>query len=334
MPDTKFDANTAIYTPAQVSTYGIQHVETMRASKDRHAVLPIAGIRDYFAPMVAGEVCAVIAQSSHYKTGFMDAWEYGIANQLMQQGREDEVIVHVSVEEYIEHQSFMEFAKESNEDAGDLARGEVQDWGRLMEAAVKVGTIPIFRIGASLARAEDMPSLYMTNMIRAIKHLQRGMFDKPLKIAACFFDYLQAFPFDPEIKQMGAGEHQRRLQVRNDVYTLRQAGGLFNCPIIVGVQAKQKLEGAPSAAFQLPGMYDGEESSSIAQRVERIITLWMPKQTSPLGSAITHGDVSFKVEENILFVKVAKQRGRLPAGRIWKCRIDFQKNIIAPEANE
>jgi hypothetical protein len=39
-----------------------------------------------------------------------------------------------------------------------------------------------------------------------------------------------------------------------------------------------------------------------------------------------------KVEENVLFIKVNKQRGGLPSGATWLCRIDFARNEIAPEA--
>jgi len=82
----------------------------------------------------------------------------------------------------------------------------------------------------------------------------------------------------------------------------------------------------------LPGVYDGEETSSIAQRLDRVISLWMPKQTHPVGFTINIGDGSyFKVDENQLWVKVCKQRGGLPAGKTWRCIIDFKTNTIAKE---
>ena len=98
--------------------------------------------------------------------------------------------------------------------------------------------------------------------------------------------------------------------------------------VIVGVQAKQHLDGAPSDKWQQPGMYDGEESAAIAQRSDRVITLWMPKQTSPVGSLIEYGGLSFTVEENIIMAKVAKQRGGLPSGKTFPCRADFARNDI------
>jgi hypothetical protein len=58
----------------------------------------------------------------------------------------------------------------------------------------------------------------------------------------------------------------------------------------------------------------------------------MPKMTLPLNSHFQFGDQGVKVEENLLYIAVKKQRGGLPSGRVWKCRIDFSTGMIAPEA--
>jgi len=327
-----FDPSTAIYTPAEVAQYATKHVEFIQANQHRALNFFIPGIDQYFAPALPGQIISIIAQTSNYKSGFMHAWEYAAAQQLQREGREDEIIVHVSVEEAVEEQAFLLFGIETGEDAGDIARGKIQDWDRLYQAAIRVGNIPIYRIGDSLARAEDFPSLYMSNMIRSIRFMRDELLGQELKIAAIFFDYLQAFPFDPEVRRHGNKEMQRRLQVREDIYRLRQAAAFFSCPVIVGVQAKQNLNGAPSQSMYLPGIYDGEESSAIGQRSDRIIQLWMPKMNWPIGSQIEYKDIRYTVDENLLWLKVGKQRGRLPSGKSWKCRIDFAKNIILLEA--
>lgn len=330
----EFDPKTAVYTPPEWAKFGLQAAENMHARKSRGLVLPIAEIRDYFAPVLPGQLCAIVAQTSNYKSGFMHFWERAAARTLTEENRLDEAIIHVSVEECVEEQAYLFFARETGQDAGEIARGEVQDWDKLKDAVTRVGNIPIYRIGDSIARAEDLPELYMSNMVRSIKELVEGrVTGSKIKPAALFFDYLQAFPFDPEVKTAAAND-QRRLQVRQDIYRLRQAAAYFDCPVVVGVQAKQHLEGARRPAIQMPGIYDGEESSSIAQRADRILCLWMPKQTHPVGTRVNLDDdpagASFRVEENHLFVKVAKQRGGLPAGKSWPCWIDFNKNEIAP----
>lgn len=324
-----FDPKTAVYTPPEWSSYALEAIRNTKGAATRGLALPIADIRDYFAPVLPGQVCAIIAQTSNYKSGFMHFWEREAAAMLSRDGRIDEAIVHVSVEECVEEQAFLYLARETGEDAGKLARGEIQDWSKLEQAATRIGNIPIYRIGDSIARADDLPELYLSNMVRSIRCLVE---DWKIRPAAIFFDYLQAFPFDPEVKR-AAPSDQRRLQVREDIYRLRQAAAYFDCPVIVGVQAKQHLDGATDPKnFPLPGIYDGEESSAIAQRADRIITMWMPKQTHAVGTTIRLPDngLEFIVRENLLFVKVAKQRGGLPAGKTWPCTIDFNKNQIAP----
>jgi replicative DNA helicase len=327
---TEYDPKTAVYTPTEVATYGVEAIKKARENKLRGIGINIAGIRDYFAPLMPGQVCGIIAQTSNYKSGFLHFIEHEAAKLLVEQKRTDEILVHVSVEEGVEEQAFLEFARESGEDAGKLARGQVQDWDKLIGASAHVMGIPIYRIGDSLARADDMPNLYMSNMIRAIRSLQTDILDWKPKIAGIFFDYLQAFPIDPETKN-AAKMDQRRLQVRDDVFRLRQAANYFDCPVYVAIQAKQHLDGA-RPPIMLPGVYDGEETSSIAQRLDRVISLWMPKQTNPIGYTVNTGDGSyFKVEENQLWVKVCKQRGGLPAGKTWPCIVDFRRNTIAPQ---
>lgn len=330
MPDKEFSPANAVYTPPEVAAYGKQAIENMAKMKARGLPVNIAEIRDYFAPVLPGQICAVIAQTSNYKSGFLHFIEHRAAEQLIAEERQDEILIHVSVEEGVEEQSFMEFARETGENPGDIARGKVQDWSKLNQAVVKVSGIPIFRIGESLARAEESPNLYMSNMIRAIKHLAENMLDWKPKIAGLFFDYLQAFPIDPEHKGADRTD-QRRLQVRSDIYRLRQAANYFNCPVFVAVQAKQNLDGA-NPPIMLPGVYDGEESSSIAQRCDRVLTLWMPCRTHVIGERISARGMEFTVDPNLLFVKVAKQRGGLPAGKVFKCRINFERNLIATEA--
>lgn len=328
------ETQAAIFTPQEAAKSGLEAIGRAEHQEQRGLKLDIAEIRDYFAPMGAGQVCAVIAQTSNYKSGFLHFWERVFAKQLMQERRICESIIHVSVEECLEEQILLEFAHYAGEDAGKLARGQVQDWDRLKAAAVRVAQIPIYRVGDSLAKPEEMANLYLSNIIRSLEYLVSGrVTGEEIQPAAIFVDYLQALPFDPEVKGAGGDyANKRRLQVRQDIYRLRQAAMYFACPVVVAVQAKQKLDGASSSAIQIPGIYDGEESSSIAQRSDRIIQLWMPKMTHPVGKHIEYSNIDFTVEENMLWVKIGKQRGGFPSGRSWLCRVNYKSNDIAPDA--
>lgn len=325
-----FDPKTAVYTPPEVATYGRQAIQSVKENERRGLGVGLADIRDYFAPVRPGQLAMLFAQTSNYKTGMLHYLETMAARQLERQGR-DEILIHISVEENIEEQAFLLLGREMGESAGNLARGKIQDWDQLERAAIRVGSIPIYRIGESLARADDFPNLTISNMIRSIDTLRSGkVTDRPMKIAGLFFDYLQAFPFDDEVRKRGAHLDQRRLQVRSDVYRLRQAAAYFNCPVWVAVQAKQKLDGSVGQ-LMIPGLYDGKEASEISERADRIISQWMPKMTYPLGTEIRHnGQYLFTVEEKQLWLKVLKQKPGLPSGKSWLCNIDFAKNEIAP----
>lgn len=330
----KFDPKEAAYTPPEVSNYGRQAIEAVRENERRGLDIGIAEIRDYFAPVRPGQLAMVFAQTSNYKTGFLHYLETVAARQLERQGRQ-EIIIHVSVEENIEEQAFLLLGRELGESAGKLARGQVQDWDRLDRAAIKIGSIPIFRIGESLARADNFASLTISNMIRSIDSLRSGQVTgKQYAIAGLFFDYLQAFPFDEEIMKGGPRLDQRRLQVRSDVYRLRQAAAYFNCPVWVAVQAKQTLSGSVGQ-IHLPGLYDGAEAKDISDRADRLVSIWMPKMSYPLGTEIRHnGQYLFTVEENLLMFKALKQKPGLPSGKSWLCRINFDTNEIAPITRE
>jgi hypothetical protein len=165
-----------------------------------------------------------------------------------------------------------------------------------------------------------------------MKYMVDELMGRKLTVAAVFVDYIQALPIDPEIKQ-AVRDQQRRLQVRSDVYRFRQMARYFDCPLIYGSQAKQVLQGTAGPNMLIPGNYDSEETSAIGQRSDRIISLWMPKNTHTIGSTIDHKNIEFTVSEDMIWVKVGKQRGGHPAGRAWMCRVDYQKNLMEPDRN-
>jgi hypothetical protein len=249
--------------------------------------------------------------------------------QLKNQGRENAGIVHVSLEEDVEEQAFLEFARRSEEDAGKLARGDVKDWDKLVKVSYDISGIPIFRIGDSLERAEFMQPLYLANVKKALNFIRAEF---RIELALIVIDYLQSIPLDPHASAF-EGEFQRRLQVRNDAYTIRKMSVFYNSPIWVACQAKQVLgvlaDPKKGPALLIPGMYDINESADVAQKFDRLFGIWLPSRSYPVGTKIKVGTETIEVTENLCFLKVIKQRGGLPAGRVWICDIDFRTNDIA-----
>lgn len=324
----KFDPKHVIFTPQEVADIGLNNIEHVHKHIERALPLNISPINAYFAPTFPGQLISVIAQTSNYKTAFLHAIERYAAQYLSENGRKDEVIIHVSVEDCVDEQAQQLIAYRSGYSANKLARGHIQDWKKVYDAAVEIAGIPIYRIGDSLARPGEYQRLTLTNMMNAVKHLVDGhVTGEPLKLAGLFFDYLQAFPIDTEARRVEYSQ-QRRLQVREDLYRLRHASVYFNCPVWVAVQAKQSIR--VRNKLQIPAIYDGEESSSIAQRSDKVLQLCMPKTIYSAGTPIKEGAFNFIVQDNLLLIENGKQRGGLPAGRIWLCELDFYRNEIIP----
>ncbi len=322
-----FDPARVVYTPDEVAALAKERVEYIRDNSHRTLKFFIPGLSDYIAPSLPGEQVMLLAQTSNYKSSFADAWEYAGAKQLQTEGRTDEVIVHISVEESVEQQVFRLLARETGINAGDISRGTITNWDDFVFASIRVGDVQIYRIGHSLMRPKELPRLHVSNIIKALDYLQNKLLNRKLKFAALFWDYLQAFPYDNEYKRDGR-EDSRKMEIRENVYRIFNAGIYFDCPTVTLTQAKQTLDSTTNKNMYIPGIYDGDGAKEIADRPDKVISLWMPKMIHPVGSWLEHGSIQYPVMENLLWVKVCKQRGGLPAGRAFPCLINFAENRI------
>lgn len=328
MADRNYDVRDLIYTPAQASKYALDSIAEIRANKGRGVPLGIKGIDGTFAPVMPGQICAVIAQTSHYKSGFLHYVEHNLAEKILTGERENEIVVHISVEEGIEEQENLEIARLTGHSAGKIMTGEVDDEEGIKIAATQIAVLPIYRIGDSQARRDVDVPLHVSNMRKAIEYLINDLLDWKPKIAAIFVDFLQKIPLDTsEVAHTGM-ESQRRLQVMSDVMRLRKMAQKFDCPVFIAVQAKQDLKYAKPPVY-LPSIYDGEESSSIAQYCDRVITLWLPIRTTGSDEPILKIEGrEWRWKPNSLWVKIAKQRGGFEGVRTYPCLIDFVRNTI------
>lgn len=321
-----------VFTPNVVATKGVQAIEKMHSLAGASMDIGIPGVKEYFVPSMPGQLNLVIAQTHHYKTQFLRLVARNYVNQLKRQNRA-EIVLFVQVEESIEEAAYEQIAlySDGEETAGQLARGVYHSWENVLRSSVKMLTDPLFYLGESiLDNPDEMPPLTVQNMSNAADYIQNGMLAEKVNFAGIFVDYLQAIPFDATTIRNDPTLREKRLQIRETIYSLRRMARKYQCPLWLGVQAKQNLEGAPSKTVKIPGIYDGEESSSIAQRADRIIQLWMPKNDFTPGTTFTHGGIDYRVKENMLFLKVGKQKGGLPSGRAWCMDIDFERNELTP----
>jgi hypothetical protein len=327
MPKTDYSRN--IYSPHETAMVGYKQAKRAAEHSQFGIELDIPGtvpaMKEYVPPLLPWEICAIQAQTSNGKTMFTNWWIRKIAEQLKRQKRDDEVIIHVSLEETVEAIAFQEYGRILSQKPADFARGAFTDWKKMQWAMGQIDKTPVWTIGDSSERPENAPELYLTNIYRAIKALVDGeITGSKIKPAVVIVDYLQALPIDPEVKQ-ASREQQRRLQVAQDVFRLREMTTHLECPFIVPLQAKQELQGN-NEPYMIPGTYDGMETSAIATRFDRIFSLWMPKTTHLVGQTVFDKEKNplFRVEENQVFFKVNKQRGGMPAGMVWQLKVDYE----------
>ena len=316
--------NGIIYTPHDVGMAGYNAAKRAIDFGDVGIPLNINGsdIGDYVAPFLPWELIGWQGQTHNGKTFATDWFERSTAEFLGLKGQEGD-IVHISHEESIEAMAFTEYGRLLDVLPAKLARGEYKDLARLEIAMQYIDGSRIFRIADSAGNEDDDNFLTLTNVDRALTALQEGKVTDKRKLRLVVDDYLQAHPAD------GSSEEQERLQYRNDVYKLRKMAKRLIVPIILCIQAKQKLEGA-RPPYNIPGMYDGQGSSTIGQRCDRLISFWMPKNDYPVGSTVYSGAGAermkeFDVTENMCFIKVNKQRGGLPSGKTFEVQMDFAK---------
>lgn len=314
-----------VYTPAEVANIGIESAKRITGYAEYGLPLGIEGIDGYFAPLMPGQMGVVIGQTSHWKSGFMSFLSETSARGLAATTKRNQkapAVIFISTEDFIEEQAYVSMARNSAEAVRGLSSGQIHDLPALEKTAIDIAGIPIYRIGMSFARPSVFyEQLYLSNLIRSVELIAQKR-----DIRGIFVDYLQALPIDPEVAKAEISQH-RRLQVRQDMFRLKQACAYYKAPVWVAVQAKQNMS-TSAQHLKIPGIYDGEESSSIAQRTDRGIGLWLPKMHYLPGSTIRLGGREITVTEDMLLLKVLKQRGAFPSGRVWLCRLDYDHGII------
>jgi len=312
----------------QVVSATVDRAEEAGKLAPRGLRFPYPELRGYCANLLPGRIAQVLAQTSNFKSGFIRYWEKDAIAQLQEQKR-NEAVVHVTTEDYVEEIIANWIAAEAGLGTPEFEVGEVKDWQAVRIAAGKLASKPFFLIGASLKYAEDIPTLHMSNILKCLEAIAKGdITGIQVQIGSIFYDYLQAFAYDPEIAKI-KGADQRRLQVREDMFRIRKSAAYFNASIVFACQAKQTLDGAPSKEFYTPGMYDGKEASEIAEHSDRIFSLWMPARTHGVNNTYSHKMHTYTAWDNSLWLRVVKQRGKLPAGRVFPFRINFAEDSLA-----
>lgn len=167
--------------------------------------------------------------------------------------------------------------------------------------------------------ADDMGLLNVGNMIKALEY---GLEQHPNKkgYSHIYIDYAQLIPVDSQRTDI-INSDQRRLQIADDVRRLFHAAKYFKCPIDFASQALLKNQkDAYSSAMRIPGAADLKEAGELYEIPDIAIAYWQPKHepNTPVGAHIEDGNWSFTVEQNLMFIRIAKWRNAELMGFVGK----------------
>lgn len=310
-----------VVTPAEMGVLGKEAIESLHNNRDRMIPLLLPGMDTYFAPLEPGSLTVVQAQTHNGKSWFMRKWSERLVRYL-QDKNSDDIIVWVDTEITANYLAMNQMLATAGMRYSDVIYRNTLDMRALLQAAVSVSRQPVYTIATRLGR--DGSEVHLTNIRNGLKMLTDGRVDGVKhRIAVVFIDYLQSLPLDPVVSRQLDLSNQRRLQVSRDVDTARVIGSVNNCPVVLGVQSRQILDRTEaSGALALPGMYDGQESANIAQRTDRMLSLAVAARNFGKGKTLQYHGHSWTVRDNMMFVRVLKQRGDFPAGAVFSFDMD------------
>ena len=329
-----------IYSPTDAVTATTQYIESNRQAIESGLGLlfPIDSIAQEYPipPITPGSVFTVEAVTSHGKSTFKEFWIGNAADRIRGNESNEHVIISISAEDMVEEQMADTMRREAAI-RGDVESVTMQDG--LLEIAAHIGSVPIYYIGMSIARAGmDVPPMNMTNAWLACERIKERRKDKNINTVfmGVFLDYIQAMDLDKELMATVA-DKRRHLQVSKDFKTFRRLCASLPAPGVCLAQCKTVLSYAPGKNMQTPGLLDIQESSAVAQHTDRAISLWMPKNTHSMNEVLEHGNMKFKVIPNLVWMRCTKQRGRdpltlkgLPSGRHWPLWLNFDTGEYYP----
>ncbi len=305
-----------VFTPNDAVKLALETIEQRRSWVGAGVRLGICDVDDYFLPCRPGELISILGMTSNYKSGLMQYWARYTAKQIVTERIEQECVVYVTWEQAIEEMLAFDMASTAFLSATDVVQGKVSD-EEMERLRLIVGpqraTMPLYLIGHSLKEEKKRPRLSLSAVAQALVFIRNEYGVRP---RAIFLDYLQQI--DPE-----EGE-DRRMQVFYNVYRCKDMSLAMACPVIMGVQAGRDVY---REKWGIPGIASGLECSNIEHTSDKMLGVWMPKTSYEFGQKIETKKCRLTVTDNLLIIKVLKQRMG-PAGQWFPLYVDPARNDI------
>lgn len=279
-----------MHTPAESTSRYVQWVEARQGAQaiDYGCVLD-----KYLIPLHPGDLMAVVARPGHGKSSFMAYMARRTAGAIAAKNDTDKCVIYVSWEQPVEEiEAF--FQSGETYSSTDLAWGRVP-LDTVIGQSIKRINMPIWMIGYSMADADQRkPKMTVDVVFDAIRQIRYEFKMEPMLVC---LDYLQIIPVNGKARRVDQ-VHEATIQAKHLAMDL-------GVPIIGGVQARRQ---ADEKRFQIPSMADAQWSSTIEQTADKQVSLLRPIKTMDEDEDIDIGGYSCRVSENLLIIKLLKQR--------------------------
>lgn len=318
---TREDVRDIVFTPNDAVSLALETIASRRTTAGVGVRTGLSSLDEYLCPSRPGELIVVMGMSSNYKSGLMQYWARKAAQEVTQEQIIGQGAVYVTWEMAIEELLASDLAIAAGLSVMDIMQGHISDadmWTLQNQHGPRRAVTPLYLIGHSLKEGKRRPRLTLDTLGHGFQ-LVKNEFGLTPRII--FLDYLQQI--DP-----GEGE-DRRMQVFDNVARCKDMSLAMSCPVVIGCQANRGVYKQP---WGVPGLSDGLETSNIEHTADKVLGVWLPKMTHEIGRIVEQGGREFTVTEDLLIIKVLKQRMG-PSGKWFPFHVDLAHNEIVPFAS-
>lgn len=304
------------YSPPEVAKLAIETLRDLQDNKDIGIKTLIPTLDAAMLPLRPAEMMVVMGYTSNYKSGFMN-W---MLKSAIAQSKENELCIKVTWEDSVEEDTVKWLASDANISVSSLIAGTNTNWEKVMHSYQNRINTPLWIVGhsnrESANESKARPRMTMTDVQTAIEYIRHEATDHKYNIKLIALDYLQRIRPDA-----GDGGNKRE-QMMEAVNKAKDLAISFGCAVMLGVQASRAVL---DREFKLPRLDDGLETSNIEQSSDKVISLWYPIKTEPVGARIAAVDCD--VSQNLLVCGLLKQKMG-PAPVLLPLYVEPERNRI------
>lgn len=285
-----------LFSPAEATRAGLKNLQQRVQNRDLAVPFGLPSVDKDYLPLLSGELETIIARPGHGKTGVMIHRARQRANYLAEH-HPDRVVVYVTCEQTIEELWAFGIAAQSEVNISQMAKGDINhdEWLAIETSAVIGGAFPLWFIGPSNERRKKRPRVTVSAIIDTLFYLEDTV---EKKIDICFVDYLQL------VKPETTAEN-KAVSMGNIMEALKDGALHTGCGWSVGVQARREVD---SRDLQIPGLDDGQWTSTIEQYSDKVWSLVRPCKYRKQGEAF--GSQTVKGHAQILFSLLKQKLGK------------------------